>query len=134
MKTFVRIKDKVFEDSYKKYDETSNVLTKLLETFEDDTFQTVEDLLGYIYLLRDNVSSRYRPKYVRLRRMFKDKGLRLNQVAAYLGISPSSLSNSMNGERLFTEKEKDDIFRLLGLTYSSQLDRELFYDDDELDD
>lgn len=129
MKTHVRINGIVLEDEYKKYEETSVVLSKLQKTFEDDAFQDIEDVQTYLERLQKNVETRYQERHTMLRGMFKDRNLGVGKVASLLGISLTNLSLKLNGHRDFTEKDKDDILRLLGFSYDEEVAKMLFEED-----
>ena len=129
MKTHVRINGIVLEDEYKKYEETSVVLSKLQKTFKDDAFQDIEDVQTYLERLQKNVETRYQERHTMLRGMFKDRNLGVGKVASLLGISLTNLSLKLNGHRDFTEKDKDDILRLLGFSYDEEFAKMLFEED-----
>lgn len=129
MKTHVRINGIVLEDEYKKYEETSVVLSKLQKTFKDDAFQDIEDVQTYLERLQKNVETRYQERHTMLRGMFKDRNLGVGKVASLLGISLTNLSLKLNGHRDFTEKDKDDILRLLGFSYDEEIAKMLFEED-----
>ena len=129
MKTHVRINGIVLEEDYKKFEETSNVLSKLQKTFEDDAFKDIEDVQTYLERLQKNVETRYQERHTMLRGMFKDRNLGVSKVASLLGISLTNLSLKLNGHRDFTEKDKDDILRLLGFSYDEEIAKMLFEED-----
>ncbi len=129
MKTHVRINGIVLEDEYKKYEETSVVLSKLQKTFEDNAFQDIEDVQTYLERLQKNIETRYQERHTMLRGMFKDRNLGVGKVASLLGISLTNLSLKLNGHRDFTEKDKDDILRLLGFSYDEEIAKMLFEED-----
>ena len=128
MKTCVRINGVVFEEDYKKFEETSVVLSKLLETLEDDAFEDIDDVQTYLKKLRENIETRYQERHTMLRGMLKDRGLGVGEAASLLGMSLTNLSLKLNGHRDFTEKDKDDILRLLGMKYDEKLVEMLFED------
>ena len=66
-----------------------------------------------------------------LRGMLKDRNLSVSTTASRLGMSLTNLSLKLNGHRDFTEKDKDDILRLLGFSYDETLVKMLFEDDYE---
>lgn len=129
MKTHVRINGIVLEEDYKKFEETSNVLSKLQKTFEDDAFKDIEDVQTYLERLQKNVETRYQERHTMLRGMFKDRNLGVGKVASLLGISLTNLSLKLNGHRDFTEKDKDDILRLFGFSYNEEIAKMLFEED-----
>lgn len=129
MKTHVRINGIVLEEDYKKFEETSNVLSKLQKTFEDDAFKDIEDVQTYLERLQKNIETRYKERHTMLRGMFKDRNLGVGKVASLLGISLTNLSLKLNGHRDFTEKDKDDILRLLGFSYDEEIAKMLFEED-----
>lgn len=129
MKTHVRINGVVLEDEYKKYEETSVVLSKLQKTFEDNAFQDIDDVQTYLERLQKNIETRYQERHTMLRGMFKDRNLGVGKVASLLGISLTNLSLKLNGHRDFTEKDKDDILRLLGFSYDEEIAKMLFEED-----
>lgn len=129
MKTHVRINGIVLEEDYKKFEETSNVLSKLQKTFEDDAFKDIEDVQTYLERLQKNIETRYQERHTMLRGMFKDRNLGVGKVASLLGISLTNLSLKLNGHRDFTEKDKDDILRLLGFGYDEEIAKMLFEED-----
>ena len=129
MKTHVRINGIVLEEDYKKFEETSNVLSKLQKTFEDDAFKDIEDVQTYLERLQKNVETRYQERHTMLRGMFKDRNLGVGKVASLLGISLTNLSLKLNGHRDFTEKDKDDILRLLDFSYDEEIAKMLFEED-----
>lgn len=129
MKTHVRINGIVLEEDYKKFEETSNVLSKLQKAFEDDAFKDIEDVQTYLERLQKNVETRYQERHTMLRGMFKDRNLGVGKVASLLGISLTNLSLKLNGHRDFTEKDKDDILRLLGFSYDEEIAKMLFEED-----
>lgn len=129
MKTHVRINGIVLEEDYKKFEEISNVLSKLQKTFEDDAFKDIEDVQTYLERLQKNIETRYQERHTMLRGMFKDRNLGVGKVASLLGISLTNLSLKLNGHRDFTEKDKDDILRLLGFSYDEEIAKMLFEED-----
>lgn len=129
MKTHVRINGIVLEDEYKKYEETSVVLSKLQKTFEDNAFQDIKDVKTYLARLKVDIGTRYQERHTMLRGMFKDRNLGVGKVASLLGISLTNLSLKLNGHRDFTEKDKDDILRLLGFSYDEEIAKMLFEED-----
>ena len=129
MKTHVRINGIVLEEDYKKFEETSDVLSKLQKTFEDDAFKDIEDVQAYLERLQKNIETRYQERHTMLRGMFKDRNLGVGEAASMMGMSLTNLSLKMNGHRPFTEKDKDNILRLLGLKYDEKLVEMLFEED-----
>ena len=129
MKTHVRINGIVLEEDYKKFEETSDVLSKLQKTFEDDAFKDIEDVQAYLERLQKNIETRYQERHTMLRGMFKDRNLGVGEAASMMGMSLTNLSLKMNGHRPFTEKDKDNILQLLGLKYDEKLVEMLFEED-----
>lgn len=129
MKTHVRINGIILEEDYKKFEETSDVLSKLQKIFEDDAFKDIEDVQTYLERLQKNIETRYQERHTMLRGMFKDRNLGVGKVASLLGISLTNLSLKLNGHRDFTEKDKDDILRLLGFSYDEEIAKMLFEED-----
>ena len=129
MKTHVRINGIVLEEDYKKFEETSKVLSKLQQTFEDNAFKDIEDVITYLARLKVDIGTRYQERHTMLRGMFKDRNLGVGKVASLLGMSLTNLSLKLNGHRDFTEKDKDDILRLLGFSYDEEIAKMLFEED-----
>lgn len=129
MKTHVRINGVVIEEDYKKFEETSVLLSKLQNVLEDDTFKDIEDVKTYLARLKVDIGTRYQEQHTMLRGMFKDRNLGVGKVASLLGISLTNLSLKLNGHRDFTEKDKDDILRLLGFSYDEEIAKMLFEED-----
>lgn len=129
MKTHVRINGVVIEEDYKKFEETSVLLSKLQNVLEDDTFKDIEDVKTYLTRLKVDIGTRYQERHTMLRGMFKDRNLGVGKVASLLGISLTNLSLKLNGHRDFTEKDKDDILRLLGFSYDEEIVKMLFEED-----
>lgn len=129
MKTHVRINGVVIEEDYKKFEETSEVLSKLHKALDDDAFEDIADVKTYLERLQKNVETRYQERHTMLRGMFKDRNLGVGKVASLLGISLTNLSLKLNGHRDFTEKDKDDILRLLGFSYDEEIAKMLFEED-----
>ena len=129
MKTHVRINGIVLEEDYKKFEETSKVLSKLQQTFEDNAFKDIEDVKTYLARLKLDIKTRYQERHTMLRGTFKDRNLSVGKVASLLGMSLTNLSLKLNGHRNFTEKDKDDILRLLGFSYDEEIAKMLFEED-----
>ena len=129
MKTHIRINGVVIEEDYKKFEETSVLLSKLQNVLEDDTFKDIEDVKTYLARLKVDIGTRYQERHTMLRGMFKDRNLGVGKVASLLGISLTNLSLKLNGHRDFTEKDKDDILRLLGFSYDEEIAKMLFEED-----
>lgn len=131
MKTHVRINGVVLEEDYKKFEETSMVLSKLYKALDNDAFQSIVDVQTYLERLQKNIKTRYQERHMMLRGMLKDRNLSVGTTASRLGMSLTNLSLKLNGHRDFTEKDKDDILRLLGFSYDETLVKMLFEDDYE---
>lgn len=129
MKTHVRINGVVVEEDYKKFEETSEVLFKLHKALDDDAFEDITDVQTYLERLQKNIETRYQERHTMLRGMLKDRGLGVGEAASMMGMSLTNLSLKMNGHRPFTEKDKDNILRLLGLKYDEKLVEMLFEED-----
>lgn len=129
MKTHVRINGIVIEDEYKKFEETSNVLSKLQQTFEDDAFEDIEDVKTYLARLKLDIKTRYQERHTMLRGMLKDRNLSVSKAASRIGMSLTNMSLKLNGHRAFTEKDKDSILRLLGFSYDEEIAKMLFEED-----
>ena len=129
MKTHVRINSIVIEDEYKKFEETSNVLSKLQQTFEDNAFKDIEDVKTYLARLKLDIKTRYQERHTMLRGMLKDRNLSVSKAASRIGMSLTNMSLKLNGHRAFTEKDKDSILRLLGFSYDEEIAKMLFEED-----
>ena len=129
MKTHVRINGVVVEEDYKKFEETSEVLSKLHKVLDDDAFEDIADVKTYLERLQKNIETRYQERHTMLRGMLKDRGFGVGEAASMMGMSLTNLSLKMNGHRPFTEKDKDNILRLLGLKYDEKLVEMLFEED-----
>ena len=129
MKTHVRINSIVIEDEYKKFEETSKVLSKLQQTFEDNAFKDIEDVKTYLARLKLDIETRYQERHTMLRGMFKDRNLSVSKAASRIGMSLTNMSLKLNGHRAFTEKDKDSILRLLGFSYDEEIAKMLFEED-----
>ena len=126
MKTSVRINGIVIEDSIKKIEDSSVLVDKLLATFNNTAFTSVEDVMLYLYRLKENMSTRHQWKHKKLRGLLRQHHIRLCDLSERTGINIATLSLKMNGRKLWTESDKDAILTALGLQYSKQLDKELF--------
>ena len=126
MKTSVRINGVVIEDSIRKIEESSVLVDKLLATFNNTAFTSVEDVMLYLYRLKENMSTRHQWKHKKLRGLLHRQNIRLCDLSEHTGINISILSLKMNGRKPWTESDKDAILGVLGLQYSKQLDKELF--------
>ena len=126
MKTSVRINGVVIEDSIKKIEESSVFVDKLLATFNNTAFTSVEDVMLYLYRLKENMSTRHQWKHKKLRGLLRQHHIRLCDLSERTGINSATLSLKMNGRKAWTESDKDAILAVLGLHYSKQLDKELF--------
>lgn len=131
MKTSVRINGVVLEDSFRKIEESSVFVDKLLNTFNNTAFTSVEDVMLYLYRLKENMSTRYQWKHKKLRDVLRQKQIRLCDLAKLANIPFATLSQKMNGHKPWTESDKDSILQALGLQYSKQLDKELFEEQEE---
>lgn len=129
MKTHVRINGVVIEEDYKKFEETSEVLSKLHKALDDDAFEDIEDIKTYLARLKVDIKTRYQERHTMLRGMLKDRNLSVSEAASRLGMSLTNLSLKLNGHRDFTEKDKDDILRLLGFSYDEEIAKMLFEED-----
>ena len=129
MKTHVRINGVVIEEDYKKFEETSVLLSKLQNVLEYDTFKDIEDVKTYLARLKVDIGTRYQERHSMLRGMLKDRNLSVGEAASMMDMSLTNLSLKMNGHRPFTEKDKDNILRLLGLKYDEKLVEMLFEED-----
>lgn len=129
MKTHVRINGIVIEEDYKKFEETSELLSKLQKVLEDDTFKNIEDVKTYLARLKVDIGTRYQERYTMLRGMLKDRNLSVSKVASRIGMSLTNMSLKLNGHRPFTEKDKDSILRLLGFNYDEEIAKMLFEED-----
>lgn len=129
MKTHVRINGVVIEEDYKKLEETSEVLSKLHKALDDDAFEDITDVKTYLERLQKNIETRYQERHTMLRGMLKDRGFGVGEAASMMGMSLTNLSLKMNGHRPFTEKDKDNILRLMGLKYDEKLVEMLFEED-----
>lgn len=126
MKTSVRINGIVIEDSIKKIEDSSVLVDKLLATFNNTAFTSVEDVMLYLYRLKENMSTRHQWKHKKLRDLLRRHHIRLCDLSKQTGINIATLSLKMNGRKAWTESDKDAILGVLGLQYSKQLDKELF--------
>ena len=126
MKTSVRINGVVLENSIRKIEESSVLVDKLLETFNNTAFTSVEDVMLYLYRLKENMSTRHQWKHKKLRGLLRQQNIRLCDLSERTGINIATLSLKMNGRKAWTESDKDAILAVLGLHYSKQLDKELF--------
>ena len=131
MKTHVRINGIVIEEDYKKFEETSVLLSKLQKVLEDDTFKDIEDVKTYLARLKVDIGTRYQERYTMLRGMLKDRNLSVSKAASRIGMSLTNMSLKLNGHRVFTEKDKDSILRLLGFSYDEEIAKMLFEEDYE---
>lgn len=126
MKTSVRINGVVLENSFRKIEESSVFVDKLLNTFNNTVFTSVEDVMLYLYRLKENMSTRHQWKHKKLRGLLRQYHIRLCDLSEQTGINISTLSLKMNGRKAWTESDKDAILTALGLQYSKHLDKELF--------
>ena len=126
MKTSVRINGVVLENSFRKIEESSVFVDKLLNTFNNTAFTSVEDVMLYLYRLKENMSTRHQWKHKKLRGLLRQQNIRLCDLSERTGINSATLSLKMNGRKAWTESDKDSILGVLGLQYSKQLDKELF--------
>lgn len=126
MKTSVRINGVVLENSIRKIEESSVLVDKLLTTFNNTAFTSVEDVMLYLYRLKENMSTRHQWKHKKLRGLLRQQNIRLCDLSERTGINIATLSLKMNGRKTWTESDKDAILAVLGLHYSKQLDKELF--------
>ena len=101
MKTHVRVNGVVFEEEYKKFEETSVVLSKLLKILEDNAFEDITDVQSYLERLKESIETRYQQRHTMLRGMFKDRNLGISEAASRLGMSLTNLSLKLNGHRPF---------------------------------
>lgn len=113
MKTYVRINGEVIENTFKKIEETSVMLDRLMETFNGSAFEDVDDVLLYLYRLKENMSTRYNRQHKKLREVIKSKNLTLTELSKRTGIGLAMLSQKINCRRHWTEKDKDVILRML---------------------
>ena len=126
MKTYVRINGEVIENTFKKIEETSIMLDRLMETFNGSAFEDVDDVLLYLYRLKDNMSTRYNRQHKKLREIVKQQGLTLTELSERTGIGLAMLSQKLNCRRHWTEKDKDVILRVLEVDPTADNIRELF--------
>lgn len=126
MKTSVRINGVVLENSIRKIEESSVLVDKLLATFNNTAFTSVEDVMLYLYRLKENMSTRHQWKHKKIRGLLRQQNIRLCDLSERTGINIATLSLKMNGRKQWTESDKDSILGVLGLKYSKQLDKELF--------
>ena len=126
MKTSVRINGVVLENSIRKIEESSVLVDKLLATFNHTAFTSVEDVMLYLYRLKENMNTRHQWKHKKLRGLLRQQNIRLCDLSDLTGINSATLSLKMNGRKSWTESDKDSILTALGLQYSKQLDKELF--------
>lgn len=131
MKTSVRINGVVLENSIRKIEESSVLVDKLLETFNNTAFTSVEDVMLYLYRLKENMSTRHQWKHKKLRGLLRQQNIRLCDLSERTGINIATLSLKLNGRKAWTESDKDAILTVLGLQYSKQLDKELFETQEE---
>lgn len=126
MKTYVRINGEVIENTFKKIEETSIMLDRLMETFNGSAFQDVDDILLYLYRLKENMGTRYNRQHKKLREIVKQQGLTLTELSKRTGIGLAMLSQKLNCRRHWTEKDKDVILRVLKVDPTPANIRELF--------
>lgn len=126
MKTYVRINGEVIENTFKKIEETSVMLDRLMETFNGSAFEDVDDVLLYLYRLKENMSTRYNRQHKKLREIVKQQGLTLTELSKRTGIGLAMLSQKLNCRRHWTEKDKDVILRVLEVDPTADNIRELF--------
>lgn len=126
MKTAVRINGVIVEQNFNKIEESAVLIDKLLDAINNDNINTVEDVMLYLYRLKENMSTRYMWHHKKLRQLLRERNLRLCDLAEQTSLSMSMLSQKINCYKRWNEKDKDEILRVLGLKYTKQLDKELF--------
>lgn len=126
MKTYVRINGQVIENTFKKIEETSTMIDRLMETFNGSAFEDVDDVLLYLYRLKENMGTRYNRQHKKLREIVKKQGLTLTALSERTGIGLAMLSQKINCRRHWTEKDKDVILKVLKVQPTPDNIRELF--------
>ena len=126
MKTYVRINGEVIENTFKKIEETAVMIDRLMETFNSSAFEDVDDVLLYLYRLKENMGTRYNRQHKKLREIVKKQGLTLTELSKRTGIGLAMLSQKLNCRRHWTEKDKDVILKVLKVQPTPDNIRELF--------